>query len=354
VTARAAADPTCRDLAAHLRRDEPLPVYALVGTEAFARSQAVQALRQAVLRDADPDLALSHYLGSDVTDPAALLDELRTPPFLAPRRLVVVDDAAPLLAKAADPLLRYLAKPSRTGTLVLTVDKLPRNSKLGKAVRKVGMAVACTTPRERELPGWIAARARAHRKRIDTPAARRLAECVGVNLPILDQSLAKLALYVGPRDTITEPDVDALVEELPVTTIFKLTDAVGLQQPAKALRVLDHLLAQNHDPSYILSMVRWAMERLLNTRTLLDAGQGPEAIARALKMRSTYFVDQTIGQARRRSRDELRRGFALILKADLHTKTSTMDPRDVLEHLLLQLCAPSTRQFGLTAGATRR
>lgn len=336
---RSAPDPTPQDLFQHLRAGEPLPVYAILGDEAFGCSQALAALREAIVGDASPDLALSQYMGSEAPDPRELCDELRTPPFLAPRRLVVIESAAGYVSNAKEVLLKYLGKPSRTGVLVLVLEKLPRNEKLGKAVRKVGMAVGCTAPRDRELPGWIAARARAHGKRMDSQAARRLADCVGVNLPMLDQSLTKLALYVGARDAITEADVDTMVEDLPVTTIFKLTDAVGTKSPAKALKVLDTLLEQSHEPTYIVSMVRWALERLLNARTLLDAGQPPASIAKILRMRPGYFLDETLRQARRRTRPELQRAFRLLLDADLATKTSAMAPRDVLEHLLLRLCA---------------
>jgi DNA polymerase-3 subunit delta len=330
---------TYQDLAAHLQRGEPLPVYAIVGDEPFARSQALGAIRRAVLKEASPDLALSQYGGSEAPEPAQLFDELRTPPFLAPRRLVIIEDAAPFVERARDALVNYLARPSTVGTLVLTLDKLAKNEKLYKAIASVGAVVACEAPREYELPGWIAARVRAHGKRMDGAAVRRLAECVGVNLPILDQSLLKLTLYVGPREAITEADVDALVEDLPVTTVFKLTDAVGTRDAAKALRVLDNLLAQNAEPPYIVSMIRWALERLINARTLLDAGATPDAISKALHMGPGYFLEQTLTQARRRSRPELQRAFALLLQADLDTKSSLMAPRDVLEHLLLKLCA---------------
>ncbi len=332
-------DVTLDGLLQHLQRGEPLPVYAITGEEPFARSQALQALRKALVGDADPDLCLSQYLGPEVSDPRELFDELRTPPFLAPRRLVVVEDAATFAANARDALVAYLEKPSKTGSLVLVIEKLPRNERLGIAVRRAGLAVVCEPPREYELPRWITARAREHSKRVDPDAARRLAECVGVNLPILDQSLAKLALYIGSRDTITRPDVDALVEDLPVTTVFKLTDAVGTKEPAKALRVLDVLLAQNSEPPYIISMVRWALERLISARTLLDLGHPPEAIAKALHMKPGYFLDQTLSHARRRTRRELLRGFSLLLQADLDTKSSPTDPRHVLEHLLIRLCA---------------
>jgi len=330
---------TYQTLPALLQRGAPLPAYAIVGEEPFARSQAVQALRRAILEDAPPDLALSQYTGSETPDPPQLFDELRTPPFLAPRRLVILDDAAAFVNRAKDALVNYLAKPSGTGTLVLVLDKLAKNEKLYKAISAVGMIVACEPPREYQLPEWITARAREHRKRIDPPAARRLAECVGVNLPILDQSLVKLALYVGPREAITEADVDALVEDLPITTIFKLTDAVGTKDAPKALRVLDNLLAQNAEPAYLVSMIRWALERLINARTLLDAGATPAQISATLHMSPGYFLDQTLAQARRRTRNELLRGFALLLQADLDTKTSLMAPRDALEHLLLRLCA---------------
>ncbi|HUT33215.1 MAG TPA: DNA polymerase III subunit delta [Planctomycetota bacterium] len=334
-----ADDLTLDGLSQHLRRGEPLPVYAIIGDEPFARSQALQAIRQAVVKDADPDLALSQYLGAEVADPRELFDELRTAPFLAPRRLVVVEDAASFAANARDALLAYLEKPSRTGTLVLVLEKLPKNDKLGIAVRRAGRVVACAAPREYELPRWITARARAHGKRIDAAAARRLADSVGVNLPIVDQSLAKLALYVGTREAITRKDVEALVEDLPVTTVFKLTDALGNKEPAKALRVLEVLLAQSSEPPYIISMIRWALERLINTRTLLDLGHPPQAIAKALHMKPGYFFDQTVAHARRRTRRELIRAFHLLLQADLDSKTSAMDPRAILEHLLIKLCA---------------
>jgi len=332
-------DATPDALAEHLRHGPPLPAYAIIGDEPFARAQALQALRRALLKDSDPDLALSQYTGVEAPDPKDLFDELRTPAFLGPRRLVIIEDAGTFVANARDALLTYLEKPSRTGTLVLTLDRLPKNEKPGIAIRKVGMVVVCTAPREYELPRWVTARAREHGKRIDPAAARRLAECVGINLPIADQSLAKLALYVGARDTITAKDVDALIEDLPVTTIFKLTDALGHKEPAKALRVLEHLLAQGNDPNYILSMVRWALERLINTRTLLDAGKSEEQISRALRMRPGYFLVQTIAQASRRTRCELLRAFDLLLEADLASKTSAMDPCHILEQLLIKLCA---------------
>ncbi|MBM4033565.1 MAG: DNA polymerase III subunit delta [Planctomycetes bacterium] len=332
-------DLTLDGLAQHLESGERLPAYAIIGEEPFARAQALKAIREAILKDSDPDLALSQYLGSDVADPRELFDELRTAPFLAPRRLVIVEDAASFAANARDALLAYLEKPSKTGTLVLVLEKLPRNDKLGIALRRVGLAVACEPPREYELPRWIAARARVHGKRLDPAAAKRLADSIGVNLPIVDQSLAKLALYVGPRDTITAKDVDALVEDLPVTTVFRLTDALGNKEPAKALRVLEILLAQNNEPPYILSMLRWALERLINARTLLDLRRPPDAIAKALHIKPGYFLDQTLKQARNRTRRELLRAFDLLLAADLASKTSTMDAQATLEHLLIRLCA---------------
>lgn len=335
---RPSSDPSYHDLVEHLKNDEPRPVYAIIGDEPFTRAQAIKVIRRAVLKDASEDMALSQYDGSDAPDPAELLDELRTPSFLAPRRLIIVEDAGQWASRADDALRKYLQAPSTSGVLLLSLKKLAKNTKLGKAVRKNGMVVACKQPKERDLPGWIARRARSHGKKMDGQAARRLAECVGVNLPIIDQNLAKLALYVGDRDIIRTDDIEALVEDLPVTTIFRLTDALGSRQPGKALRVLDTLLEQNHDASYILSMVRWAMERLVTTRTLLDQGASRDQIAKALRTRSDFFVKKTVEQAQRRSQAELLRGFDLLVQADLDTKTSAKAPRDTLEHLLVRLC----------------
>src|SRR5208337_3339624 len=71
------------------------PVYVLHGDEDFLKRQALTALKLVVLGPAEDSLGFSAHPGDKATL-AAVREELDTVPFLASRRLVVVEDADPL------------------------------------------------------------------------------------------------------------------------------------------------------------------------------------------------------------------------------------------------------------------
>src|SRR5438876_664990 len=94
-------------------RLKPLPVYVLHGDEEFLKRQALQALRQVVLGSAEESFGASSHPG-DKASFAAVRDELLTLPFLAARRLVVVEDADPFVTKYRSLLEKYAAEPATT------------------------------------------------------------------------------------------------------------------------------------------------------------------------------------------------------------------------------------------------
>jgi DNA polymerase-3 subunit delta len=66
-----------------------------------------------------------------------------------------------------------------------------------------------------------------HGKKISSDAAELLVELTGGDLGLLEQELAKLAVYVGSRDTITVQDVDGLVARNRVQTVWEILEAAG-------------------------------------------------------------------------------------------------------------------------------
>src|SRR5438045_2484010 len=87
-------------------RAKPQPVYVLHGDEPFLKRQVLAALRTLVLGPDAEDFALSTHPGDKATY-AAVRDELETLPFLAPRRLVVVENADPFVTRERARLEKY-------------------------------------------------------------------------------------------------------------------------------------------------------------------------------------------------------------------------------------------------------
>src|SRR3954470_8676088 len=88
-----------------------LPIYALVGDEDFLKRHARERIISLVLGDEDPSFAVSTYAG-DKLDFSTARNDLETPAFLAPCRVVVVENADAFVTNFRAELEAYVAKPS--------------------------------------------------------------------------------------------------------------------------------------------------------------------------------------------------------------------------------------------------
>src|SRR5260370_39514657 len=117
---------------------EPSRVYALYGDDEYLRSESERAIvRLALGPDAD-DFAVARFPG-DQAALADVLDELRTLPFLARRRVVVVENADAFVTAHRAALEQYMSHLAERGVLVLSVRSWPSNTKLAKLVAQKGL-----------------------------------------------------------------------------------------------------------------------------------------------------------------------------------------------------------------------
>lgn len=243
MAARSSSSRSSRAAAPRLVAGDP-PVHLVIGPDLFLRREALASLTRKILGDDPPDgLALAEFDGEEA-ELAAVLDEVRTPGLLAPRRIVRVDNADEFLTKYRHKIEEYLDNPTEGSVLVLICDRKQTSSRLYKTLLPVGGVHEFETPKPVALPGWIAERARsAHDRRIDTDASRLLAELAGDTLDRLDSELAKLAVFVGDRQTITAADVEEAVGAHREKAVFAVMDAVNDRNPRRALQLWDQVLA---------------------------------------------------------------------------------------------------------------
>ena len=138
-----------------------------------------------IIGGSDPQVAVSQFDAD--AELAAVLDELRTTPFLAPRRAVIVRDADVFIAhyreidvaepkkghpRTRRPLDEYLASPSPHSSLILLVGSWRSDATLAKVVAKVGEVVDCTPPEDSKLPEFVRKAAAKRGKKFDAQAAQ--------------------------------------------------------------------------------------------------------------------------------------------------------------------------------------
>ena len=309
------------------------PVYVLVGSDAFLLDAYRREIVEVVLADADPQTALASYESS--ADLAEVLDALRTLPFLAPRRLVVVRDADEFVSAHRDALEQYLQTPVATASLVLMVSSFPKNTRLAKLVAKVGKVYDCKAPEQKRLDTWIGKSAGKRGKTIAGDAAELLAQWVGGDLATLDQEIEKLSLYVEPRDAITLADVSLVVSSGGTAEAFALPNALTLGQPGKALEALGAMLTTRGEEFKTLGMIGWHLRRVIRAQQLIAQGQNPQAAMKAVKV--FYNQQGFAALLKRRSLTALAGDFRKMLAADRAMKTGT-DAKAALQELVVGLC----------------
>ena len=134
------------DYLAQPEKHPPQPVCAVFGDESFLRRQAILCLRAAVLGGDDGDFSLSSFEGRGTLfrDVYEVLSTVAM--FGGGRRLAVVEDADDFVTRYRPQLEDYVARPSRSGVLVLDLDSLPSNTRLYKSIAAEGLLIDCGGP----------------------------------------------------------------------------------------------------------------------------------------------------------------------------------------------------------------
>lgn len=320
-------------------KSKPRPVYVLAGDEAFLKREVRATLEKLLIGDADPAFAVSAIPGERGEWPA-IRSELDTLPFLSPRRVVVVESADAFVTKYRPALEKYVAEPSQVGTLVLDVKSWPSNTKLAKLVPDYA-TINCKSPSEPKLVSWSRERARsAYGKSFDADAAGWLVQLAGTEMGVLDQELAKLAVYVGDTKAIMREDVDRLVGRSRNADTFAIFDAIAAGRSGDALAILERLIEQGEDPLALLGAFSWQLRQLGQVNRYLKSGLTPAAaIDRAeVKPFNRGRVDGLLRHLGRRRLDML---YDWLLEADLGMKgSSQLPPRLTLERLVVNLARP--------------
>ncbi|HUX01748.1 MAG: DNA polymerase III subunit delta [Phycisphaerae bacterium] len=328
----------------------PKPVYVLCGADPYLLDQGRQAVRRAVFGDADPGIGLEELDGPE-TDAARVLDTLRTPPLLAPRRLLVIREADPFVQRFRAALEKYLDAPAAGASLALEVANWNENTKLAEAVTRAGRLVRCEADQPDRIPAWLQREARRrHGKELSFAAAEMLLEHLGPDLGALVSALEMLDLYTAGAPRVDTADVDALIARGCHERAWALCNAVAEQNLARAMELLDAFWAEGMVAPQIVGLLRVQLKQLVRVRAFgramsLDAAMAKAGVPRHAFARLRRNMEALTGA-------HLADAYQAMVDADLAAKTGAHD-RLAMDLLVHRLCNPeaASRHAGTAAPA---
>ena len=276
----------------------------------------------------------------------AFAEKAGTLPFLDEARVLVLRDWGLLGGKrekatAVERAANYLEALPDSTHLVLIAHALvaPGNAiyKLIASLEKQRRAriMRFEPPRRSDRAGWVRRLAEERGASITPAAVRLLLERSQPDLRLIDQELAKLALYVLPATRIEEDAVRALVGETREEEIYALTDALATGRPGEVAGVLQSLLESGREPTWMLYTLVSHWRRLLQARAVRDRGGSLAELQERLS-EHPFVVEKAYRQAADYSAEQLDRGFHQLLVLEEQIKLGELDSRLAVEGFILE------------------
>ncbi len=334
------------------------PVCVAFGDEPFLKRLVLHRLRQIVLGEDDVPFATFEGKTFEWRD---VVDELSTVSLFGEgARLVILESADEFVSQNRKTLEEYVAKPKPSGVLILDVDSWPSNTNLYKAVAKTGLLIDCRVPQintggrstaadSKRICKWLAARCEdVHGVKLLSAAAQLLLELVGPEFGVLDQDMAKLAIYAGADKKITADLVRDVVGGWRTKTMWELADAAADGDAAEALKQLGRLLQSGEHPAALFGQLSWSLRRFTTaTRVVQRAERQGRRIALNEALLQAGFrkwppeaLKRSESQLKQLGRQRAGQLCRWLLETDLALKGSHSTPdraRFVLEQLIVRL-----------------
>ena len=290
---------------------KPAPTfYVFHGADEFTRAETLADFKRRLGPPDTVDLNTTLLDGSRLTL-AKLRHACDAVPFLAEKRLVMVFvEVRPLPAQ--HPILQLAQR------------------------EEEGYAKRFDPPDTRALPRWIEQRVRRHGGRIEPRATRQLAAVIGGDLRLLDQEIAKLAIYTAAERAITTADVDAVVPYAQAAIVFDLVDALGRRDGRTAAQTLHRLLDAGEHPLGLLGMIVRQFRLLAQVQELKAEGATPRDVAQALRLHP-FPARKLYNQATHFTAAQLETVYRHLLDTDVAIKSGEIEAEVALDLLVAGL-----------------
>src|SRR5690348_698095 len=336
------------------------PVYVFIGDEAFFRKKCRDAILRSLVPDDLREFSLFEFDLAE-TDLAEILDRARTPSLMAPFQVFFVRGVKNLYGRGSndeklDAIESYCKDPNPDALIVFVADHIS----IAADVRKMEMQdkeryqrirdtlgqycgiIELARVEEGEAVRWISDYCTSREVKIEPDGARELVDSLGGDMMMISNELEKLILYVGEKKRITLGDVETMVLAAKQRSLYELTDAISSRDRARALGVLDAILASGDGEDASIGHVYMLAKTFRQMLIILERNVRDQRMLWAALWQGfrvpPFAADDIIKQARRyKSRRDLTRAIRLVAKADLALRSNPVSKRMVLERLVMDL-----------------
>lgn len=311
------------------------PIYIIVGKNSFLVNKECENVLSSLMDDDERQMAMRTFEADKATI-ADVLDELRTLPFLASKRVVLLRDADKFISNYRQQLENYFDAPSKRSVLVMTLGAFPKTTKLAKKAEKTGCTITVQDINKNQLAAYAISYAKQnHNKKLDQTAAQLIVDRAGDDAAMVCGEVDKLVIYVGDNTAITPQDVSLLCGNNREFDIFEVIDQVSKGNTGNAIERLRNMFSTDKDSEYtVIGALAFHFRRMFKAKAMLDSGIPVQEIIKSLRIWSDK--DSFFAQLRKWQLSAIASVIEALARIDFESKTGKARVSIEVEQLIMK------------------
>lgn len=316
----------------HIKNNSFAGIYLLYGDEKYLINQYRDKLL-AALTDVNDTMNFSKYLGEKINT-TDVIDFCETMPFLAERRVVLVEDSG-LFKASCEGFADKLKELPDTTVIIFVETEIDKRNKLFKTVDSCGEALCFNTPDDRTIAIWIKSQFKAVEKNIEDAAVFKIIEATSSDMMSIKNEIEKLICYAYDSDTVTLADVENVCIMGAESKIFEMVESIARRDQSKAIHLYQELLENREPAMRILFLIARQFDMMLRTKLCMSEGKS-DAQAAAIIGTPAWSVKKYSQQCNFYSVSELKNIVERCQDIDYKIKTGQTTDVIAVELLIVE------------------
>lgn len=333
--AKSSAIPSILDAVKEIKKGIIKPLYYFSGDDTYGIDAAFRQLEKKVtpLLASDFDKEVYYGEGKALND---ILQAASAFPFGSSKKFVIVKESEKIRDKKA--LISYSDSPPDFTVLVfLHYGKISNpETQVYNFLNKAGYLYEAKELKGKNLADWLIDTAESRGKILSQEDAQLMIDIAGENRSLLEMQLEKIITFLGEEKVINHKIISDVTSSLKEYSIFDLQNALAKKDKKDSLRIALKLIDSGFEPTFITYMLTRFFIGLSRVNEIKDQNLNEYAAARIVGTHPYFY--KTYLQARRLYSDkDLYSAAQALFKADLVTKTTSNDPKNVVTILIAEI-----------------
>lgn len=317
-------------------------LYYLYGEESYKVERAIDQIEEKVFGSKSSKSEMEgmsfnrDLFDAQQVEPEKIQSAVRTFPFMADRRVVLLKNVDKAKTSLLESLLSLIEDPVESTVFVMTGQGCDARKKFFKALKKKKAVFEFKKIYENELDVWIYDFLTKENKKADPEVVQFLMDMVGTDLGALRNEITKLCLFVEPRQEIQLEDVEKSLVRTKLSTIFQFLDALGRKDRTEAIGRAEEMLRQSEEPLFMLSMIARHLKQLWLASGMIAEGRSEKEIGSSLGLHPR-FRSGLLRQAKNFKERDFGRLLEICNQCDRDLKSSPLKGDSIFMSAFIQM-----------------